>query len=473
MPLTYSDIQKQYDQLMWKNADYTQVSALFDDVDLELTSNSGDNFYHAAAQHLDVQLAKLLSENGIRPKHNDNGDSPLNKVIALFQWEPKAQQIEEFTRILIDAGLNLKRKNSRNQSLAQMCVEKANWAVLQPLIEAGAKVDDVVAEQKNLLHLICSRMQGNSSNKQFVDNGTKVLKLLIDSQQIDPEDKDMFGTTPITYLQRANLLEVASLLTDQDESQMGGMELDQAVLLKNHQVIQSLLENGSDANYVSEQYGNRSVLMIACQNADDKTIELLLNHGADPNYRLGQSGYSCATFLLNEGLKNIRNVPPGKFPPQLRNSLRLLKKHGWNASTSIDNQENTPLHIAVSGAYFADTEYDLIETLIDMGANPNNTNANGQTPLMIYAQNGDENKHGLAELLIDSDSSVDIRDKYGRTALHYATTNSKHNSALKIAKLIVEQNPQIVPLSDNNERTAIDEAVETNNEQLIKFLLSL
>jgi len=472
MQITYSELKKKYDQLMWRQTHYEDVVKLFTNIDWELTNESGDNLYHLAAEHIDVILAKTLLHKGIKPKHNDNGDSPLHKIIAMFQWEQKASQIQEFTQILIDAGLNLKRKNSRNQSLAQMCVEKANWAVLSPLIEAKIKVNDVVQEQKNLLHLICYRMQVNKTNKQLIENGTKIIQLLIDTKQIDIEDKDIFGSTPITYLQRANLLDVASLLLDY-ESQTGGMEIDQAVLLKNYDVIDKLLQNGANANYISEQYGNRTLLMIACQQADYKAVELLLNAGADPNYRLGETGSTAVAYLLKDGFKNIRDTPPGKFPQQIQNILKLLKKTGWNPNNSIDNIENTVLHFAVSGAYFSDTEYYLVEMLIDLGANPNITNINGQTPLMIYAQNGDENKHAIAELLIDVDSDIKMRDKNGCTVLHYVAKNTKHNSGLKITKLIVEEDSQVVELTDNNEKTALDYAVESNNEQIVKFILTL
>jgi len=472
----FKTIQTEYDRLRWgKTADFAQVQALLDGVDLDICDPSDNNLYHLAAKHLDVELARFLSENGIKPRQNDIGRTPLHTVagMGMFQWEPKAEQVRAFAEAVIAAGSNIKRKEELGKTAALLCAENANWAVLGPLIAAGAKLDDIAEEGKNLLHVICSRMQVNRGNKKLVENGGKVVKMLLESGRIDPEDKDMFGTTPITYLQRANLLEVAALFSDgEQEKQTGGMSIDQAVLLRNHAAAKALLDGGADANFISEQYGNKSLLMLACGRADDQMADLLLAAGADPNYRLGESGRTAVHYLLAEGFSNIHNVPPGKMPPQMRKILSSLERKKLDASASIDDRGNTALHFIASGGYMAGVEEDLMEIFLEMEADPNRANLDGETPLMVFARSGDENKTALAELLLDADADVAPRDKNGQTALHRAAQNSNHMSALKIAKQLLEKAPDLIDLTDNASKTAMDYAVDSNNEPLIKMLIS-
>jgi len=469
-------IQAEYDKLKWGQAvDLSPLWERLEGVDI-CDPASGNNLYHLAAKHLDVELVRNLSENGVKPRHNHSGATPLHTVAAMsmFQWEAKAEQVQAFAEAVIAAGANIKRKDDRGKTAALLCAENANWAVLGPITAAGAKLDDIAEEGKNLLHVICARMQVNRGNKKIVENGTKVVKLLLESGRIDPEDKDIFGTTPVTYLQRANLLDVAALFTDDEQDkQTGGMAIDQAVLLKNHAAAKALLDGGADANHVSEQYGDKTLLMLACSWADDQMVDLLLAAGAAPNHRLGQSGRTAVHFLLAEGFSNIHNVPPGKMPPQMRKILRSLERKKLDPSGSIDDRGNTALHfIAAGGSYMAGVEADLAETFLEMEADPDRANLDGETPLMVFARNGDENKSGLAEMLLDTGADVAPRDRNGQTALHHAARNRNHSSALKIARQILEKDPAVLELTDNESKTAMDYAVDTNNEPLTKLLLN-
>jgi len=472
----FKAIQTEYDKLKWgQKADLSALWEQLKGVDI-CDPSSGNNLYHLAARHLDVELVQNLSENGVKPRHNHSGTTPLHTVAGMnmFQWEPKADQVRAFAEAVIAAGVSVKRKDERGKTVALLCAENANWAVLGSIIAAGAKLDDIAEEGKNLLHVICSRMQVNRGNKKLVENGTKVVRMLLESGRIDPEDKDIFGTTPITYLQRANLLDVAALFSgDEQDKKTGGMAIDQAVLLKNHAAAKALLDGGADANFVSDQYGDKTLLMLACERADEQMVDILLAAGADPNYRLGQSGRTAVHFLLAEGFSNIHNVPPGRMPPQMRNILRSLERKKLDASGSIDDRGNTALHFIASGSYMADVEADLTEIFLEMEADPNRTNLDGETPLMVFARGGDENRTGMAELLLDADAEVAPRDRNGRTALHHAARNSNHSSALKIAQQILEKDPSVRELTDNKSKTAMDYAVDANNEPLIKRLLNL
>lgn len=59
-----------------------------------------------------------------------------------------------------------------------------------------------------------------------------------------------------------------------------------------------------------------------------------------------------------------------------------------------------------------------VAKLLDKGANPNIPNRYSYTPLMIAAQ---EENEKLAELLLQADIKLDIRNKYGETAIMLAS----------------------------------------------------
>jgi len=490
---SFGEIEKIYFQQRWGKGDFSVLRPLLDEMDdLDIEDKRGKTLYHLTAQEagdLDVEFAQYLFDKGVKCRTDENGTSPLHILarvdlakLDVSKQKQRANNISTLAELFIQAKANYKRKDdfSSGKTPAIYAAESANYPFFETLIKYGAKLDDIGVEGKNLLHILCTRMAALRSNEKFIESGKKTISLIVENNLIDPEDKDIFGTTPLVYLQRANLLAAASILTGEtgEGAKTGGLELDKAVLLKNLDAVKALLAQGADANMLSDEFRGRTVLMLACEYPHAEIVATLLAHGADPNYRSGEEGKNCLYYLLKAGFRNSHAMRPNQIPAEIKKILRSLEKNKIDISAPVDDAGNTALHLIADRAYgqacyLNHAELALLDELLEMGEEVNATNLLGQTPLMLFAETGDENKHAIAEALLDAEAEVRLRDKNGCTALHYASRNTKHSSAVKIARLILEKDNSIASLGDNLGKTAMDYAVECNNEALVKLFLEI
>jgi hypothetical protein len=129
----------------------------------------------------------------------------------------------------------------------------------------------------------------------------------------------------------------------------GTTPLNVAINKNNHVLLKLLLQNGADINYRFGPAG-RTALLTHCIYGNIKGIEMLLSNGADPNI----SDNDNNTCLIE-----------------------IIKRHRKNV--------------------------DIIKLLLSHGANPNVTNKWGESPLLLAVDNNDEQ---LVRLLLDEGAIV-------------------------------------------------------------------
>ncbi|RYE02987.1 MAG: ankyrin repeat domain-containing protein [Rickettsiaceae bacterium] len=151
--------------------------------------------------------------------------------------------------------------------------------------------------------------------------------------------------------------------------------------------------------------------------------------------------------------------------------LQVLLANGLDTNTAVDNEGNTALNLLCQAGYLADLNTTLAEELIDAGADVNQPNQSGKTPLMSFAQRGNETKHNIAELLLDHNADVTYVDQLGNTALIYAAGNTDHMSGKRIISLILEKDKSTLERVNNAGQTAMDTAIAQNNEAAVKQLM--
>eukprot|EP01112_Ceratiomyxa_fruticulosa_P012947 TRINITY_DN3612_c0_g1_i2.p1 TRINITY_DN3612_c0_g1~~TRINITY_DN3612_c0_g1_i2.p1 ORF type:complete len:160 (-),score=34.53 TRINITY_DN3612_c0_g1_i2:191-670(-) len=89
-----------------------------------------------------------------------------------------------------------------------------------------------------------------------------------------------------------------------------------------------------------------------------------------------------------------------------------INKANWSNETALT--------FAISGAQ----NINIVEYLIDAGANVNHANATGATPLILAAEKGN---FSIVQYLLSHDANVNASDNEGRTALHYASIKSNEH----------------------------------------------
>jgi ankyrin repeat protein len=257
-----------------------------------------------------------------------------------------------------------------------------------------------------------------------------------------------------------------------------------AVLYTNVPTLAHLLKMGADPNKHND--ANATALMWAATNLE-KT-RLLLDHGADVNARSDDmrtplmiaarrpGGAPIVKLLLDHGAKTNPNYRPENESSPLIEALtsadpqvvNLLLDHGADAKIAgetgltmaiaahcpscVDRilQQVTDKSVLTASlddtAVFADL-HD-VRTLLDRGADANDYDFLGRTPLM-YASIADTLPVDVVQLLIDRGADVNAVDKHtktgdeGLTALDIA----RHNGDTPVVKLLLKAGAKPSPFT--------------------------
>ncbi|XP_072040717.1 ankyrin repeat and SOCS box protein 16-like [Amphiura filiformis] len=187
-------------------------------------------------------------------------------------------------------------------------------------------------------------------------------------------------------------------------------------------VMRELLQLG--ANLETEDAVGCPALNLALQKGYEECAESLLEKGANPNKHYKHVGYEIH-----------------QLPPDTPKCLELLLQHG--ADPELRNPKGlTALHVAIKGGNIL-----YVYILLQHGANSNATCAtmtshNRWSALHLSVIRGER---GITELLLLYGADPNIKDVFGNSALHHVAAHGQ----VTIAQLLVNHGA-IVAL--NNER---------------------
>lgn len=479
--MNYNELESAYRQNMFARDGNKKESLLelYKELDdKSITGDSEKNLFHLAARYYDYSAVEYLVSEGVKPRADEYGDTPLHDAATSPYGNDKKNfasmddQIYRTAKALINAGVNLKKKNDEGDIAYVKAALSGNYPLLRAVAEAGVKMDAVAGEGKNLISKICETLYHRKDIAGEKENAYQTIKILLESG-VDPEDKDIFGRDSIYYAQRSEVKEIAALVsgTEDDEtaSKTGGQTLTRAILNNDMEAVQAILESGANPDEVEEQ--ERTPLMWACEYPKPEVVKLLLKHKADPNYVAGETGKTAICYLLTSSIQHI-NGSPQDIRKTYTSILRSLFDAGLDADAPLDAGGNTPLIYVANMDYFANMNHTLAEELIEGGADVNKANLRGQTPLMVFAGKGDEYENGIAELLLDNDADPSPTDSASNTALMYAASNTNKMSGKKIAELILDKGYSELGRVNNAGQSAMDIAVANQNESLVKLLIT-
>ncbi len=479
MTKEFDEIKDAYHRNMFAAAnDRLDILKLYKQLpDVDITNDYGESLYHLAARFTDVAAIGFLKAAALRPNADQYGNTALHALTnTRFDFdspnlEEIALKIYNTAQALLDAGINPKKKNDSGKLAYFEAGLLYMYPFLQAMGEAGVKMDVTDSGGMNLLHTICDKLGNRKDIKGAIPAVMKTVRILLEKGSIDIEDKDVFGTTPLTYAQRSGVKEVAALISgDENDVATGGMTIHEAVLNRDPTAVAALIKGAVDLNEIDDKY-RRTPLMLACEYASEPLVKLLAEGGADVNFKAG-NGETAVYYLLTKAMSNL-----GRGMSQINKDvvkmLRILVTNGLNLDDSIDNEGNSALNLLCQAThYLADLNPTLAEELIDAGANINQPNQSGKTPLMSFASVGKEMKYGIVELLLDNDADITYVDQLGNTALIYAAGNPDHMSGKKIVSLILEKDRSTLDRVNNAGQTAMDLAIQQNNEATVKELMN-
>ncbi len=475
----FNEIKDAYQRNMFAaETDRANIIGLYKHLsNLKLTSDYGESLYHLAARFTDPEAIRLLHNAGIKPEADKYGNTPLHALTnTRFDFDgPNLEKIEvkifETAQALLEAGVNPKKKNDSGKLPYFEAGLLYMYPFLRAMGEANVRMDVAESGGMNLLHTICDKLANRKDIKGAIPAVIKTVRILLEKGGIDIDDKDVFGTTPLTYAQRSGVKEVAALISgDESDVATGGMTIHEAVLNRDPVAVSALINSGVNLNEIDDKY-RRTPLMLACEYASGPLVKLLAEGGADINFKAG-NGETAVFYLLTKAIINLgRGMSQNN--KEVVKMLRTLLSNGMDVKIAVDNEGNTALNLLCQADYYlADLNPSFAEELIDAGADVNQANQSGKTPLMSFAQRGNEMKYGISELLIDNGANMTYIDQSGNTALIYAAGNTDHMSGKRMVSLILEKDRSILEHVNNAGQTALDAAIQQNNEAVVKQLIS-
>jgi len=146
-------------------------------------------------------------------------------------------------------------------------------------------------------------------------------------------------------------------------------------------ILQLLIQNGGDVNTrVGTSILERSPLLALCQRLIKGNIidpvRVLIQNGADVNAKLKYGKETPLHLLCRHQEEN----------EQLINVIQLLLESGANFKGDPDT-DSTPLH-ELSKNYRKDGLMDIVKLMIENGADINASDKTGMTPLTILRNRG-------------------------------------------------------------------------------------
>jgi ankyrin repeat protein len=147
-------------------------------------------------------------------------------------------------------------------------------------------------------------------------------------------------------------------------------------------------------NGFSDQHKNQW-LLAATKQKELRIVELLLDHGADPNARDDDDGGQTALMLASRANES---------------AVDLLLRRGADIEAR-DRRNNTPLHHAATW-----NRTEVVGLLLRRGANVNAMDEWNATALITAASKSKE----AVDLLLRHGAELNARDKWGKTALLWA-----------------------------------------------------
>ncbi|MGH9785547.1 MAG: ankyrin repeat domain-containing protein, partial [Terriglobia bacterium] len=399
-------------------------SLLAQGVDVNAAQADGATAIAWAAHWEDLETADLL----IRAKANVNAANEYGVTpLSLACTNRSAAMVEK----LLAAGANPNAAQLAGETPLMTCARTGNPDAVRALLARGANPN--AKESKRGQTALMWAIAGKHS---------AAARLLIE-RGADVRSRSNTGFTPLLFAaQQGDLDSARALLTagaDVNEASADyGSALVVAAASGSELLGIYLLEKGANPN-VADGFG-----ITALHHAVAKGLSLLTGIVYDPAYRVRPSNLpKLVQALLSNGAnpnaKVTKGIPsylmapdappltlPGATPFFLAtvaadvDLMRMLAQAG--ADISINGRGNTtPLMVAAGAAQDATTgrneqeqknALDAVKLLVELGADVNATNDDGQTALHAAAFNGADE---IVQFLAGRGAAVDVRDKNGET----------------------------------------------------------
>ena len=407
-----------------------------------------------AAQANDVEIARLLLDAGADANRgNRYGITPL--------WLGATNRSPALVALLLEHGAEATAALPHGETALMAAARSGDAESIQLLLAAGS---DPNARETSLgeTALIWAAAEDHAVAIRALVAGGADPNLASNALQLTPMEWLQIGMVStvlpvggwpaLLVAARENAPAAALALievgADKDIRDPDGLTaLNVAIMNAHYDLAAALLEAGADPDAADRTgmtalYGAVDMVTLgnvigrpAVPRADEHEavdlVRLTLAHGADPNARL-----TTPALARHHGFPD-RSLGAGTTPLMRAVMGRDLESVPvlLEAGAAIDARQDdgsTVLHVMASGRPFgrdreklAAAESDLLDRLIEAGADLAAVSVDGQSPLHRAARSANSN---LIELLVARGARLDAKDKDGRTPLDIVTLPGRTNN---------------------------------------------
>ncbi len=340
-----------------------------------------------------------------RPAAPEKPDAPAAGKSATLHQVCAAGNVK-LAASLIDKGADIAAVDAKGNQPLHAAAAAGQADVVHLLLEKGANVHAVGDYDRMPLHLAVRA------------GSVEVAEILL-AAGADINARSYENEAPLHLAAEGGHAEMIRFLLERDAypgilSRGNGTALHYAAATGSLSAVEALIGAGLDVN--AQDISGRTPLHYAAeQNAAD-VAALLLDKGAKHNlYGRGYGIHSDAWIQ-----RTPMHVAARFSHPAI---VRLLLENGADPHAP-DSDGSTPLHEAAAAvtAVYAGRQDEKTEVVRMLAAvcDVNAANDAGETPLICLAQKRAPHPEKSAEILIQRGADVNVEDRTGRTALHYA-----------------------------------------------------
>jgi ankyrin repeat protein len=283
-----------------------------------------------------------------------------------------------------------------------------------------------------------------------------LIRRLLKTTGINVNAQDKDGKTALMWAVIKERLDIVDeLLTKgaksginlQDKS--GHSALILSCLDGNINIIKLLLKNGADVNAQDNHKNTALIMAISSDKKDIKIIKLILTYTKPEFIDIRVVGKNTALILA---VLNTRNL----------DIVNTILDYGAN----VNLQNNVGYSALESAAHAGDI--DIVKTLINHGADVNTKDVREDTPLIQAAIQGHANI--VYELLYNTHNAIDVnyQTTKGGTALD-AAVSFEHDEIVKILLDFPATNPNLIYNISGN--TSLMKAAKFGMVNIVKMFL--
>tara|TARA_Y100000994_G_scaffold247396_1_gene252688 strand:+ start:145 stop:1599 length:1455 start_codon:yes stop_codon:yes gene_type:complete len=391
-----------------------------------------------AVKENDLSSLRILLDSG----ENVNATDPDGSIA--LHWAVHNDSLE-ITQLLLSAGSQVNAKNRYGVAPLSLAANNGSPSMVKTLLERGAFANTVMAEEESVLmtaaragieevvDLLISAGANVNARESWrgqtalmwaaAEGNQKVLELLI-SEGADVSARSDKGFTPLLFAAREGETSIVRSLIESGASVSEALPSREAVVTENG--MSSAAQTGM------------TPLLLAIGSAHFETAALLLELGADPNSApLGWAPIHQITWIRKAGQAGSNNpTPQGSGKLGSLEFTRKLVESGADINAKVTKRPPvgvSDLNMRGGTAFLLaarTADVDLMRLLVDLGADPHETNDDLSTPLMVAAGLGtgapgedpgtEEEVLEAVKYALSLGEDINAVDVMGNTAMHGA-----------------------------------------------------